>query len=90
MSGDLNLIDKPVFITKCPGLYIFTSRCCFEVSNLHHPLLIVPTSRLRKDAPSPLAALMEVHHWEVAVVTAVVEVVISTTQMIDPIHLLSI
>ena len=90
MSGDLGLIDQLVFITKCPVLYISTSRCCFEVSNSHHPLLIPPTSRLRKDAPSPLAALMEVHHWEVAVVTAVVEVVISTTQMIDPTHLLSI
>ena len=90
MSGDLGLIDQLVFITKCPVLYIFTSRCCFEVSNSHHPLLIVPTSRLRKDAPSPLAALKEVHHWEVAVVTAVVEVVTSTTQMIDPTHLLSI
>ena len=90
MSGDLRLIDQLVLITKCPVLYISTSRCCFEVSNSHHPLLSVPTSRLRKDAPSPLAALMEVHHWEVAVVTAVVEVVTSTTQMIDPTHLLSI
>ena len=90
MSDDLELTDKLVFITKCPVLYIFTSRCCFEVSNLHHPLLIVPTSRLRKDAPSPLAALMEVHHWEVAVVMAVVEVVTSPTQMIDPIRLPSI
>ena len=90
ISGDHELMGKLVFITKCPVLYIFTSRCCFEVSNLHHPHLIVPTSRLRKDAPSPLAALMEVHHWEVVVVTVVVEVVTSTTQMKDPIHLLSI
>ena len=75
LLGDLELIDQLVFITKCPVLYIFTNRCCFEVSNLHHPLLIVPISTLQKDAPSPLAALMEVRHWEVAVVTAVVEVV---------------
>ena len=90
VSGDFELIDKLVFITKCPVLYIFTSRCCFEVSNLHHPLLILPTSRLRKDAPSPPAAPMGVHHWGVAVVMAVVEVVISTTRTIGPTHLLSI
>ena len=90
MMGDLELIDQLVFITKCPVLYIFTNRCCFEVSNLHHPLLIVPKSRLQKDAPSPLAALMEVHHWEVAVVTAVVEAATSATQMIDLTHLPSI
>ena len=40
-SRDLELIDRLVFITKCPVLYIFISRCCFEVSNLHHPLLSV-------------------------------------------------
>ena len=62
MSGDFELMNNLVFTTRCLVRYIFTSRCCFEVSNLHHPLLILPTSRLQKDAPSPLAALMEAHH----------------------------
>lgn len=48
--------------------------------------LIAPTSKLRRDAPTPLAALMEVHHWEAVEAMAVVEAVKSITQMIGLIH----
>lgn len=69
-------------ITRCLIQYISINRCYFEASNLDSLLLIAPTSRLQRDAPIPLAALMEVHHWEAVEVMAVVEVVRSITQMI--------
>ena len=84
------LTRELVSITKCLVRYIFISRCYFEGSKLHHLLLIAPTLKLRRGARILLAALMEVHHWEVAEATAVVEVVRSITQMIGLTHLHSI
>ena len=89
-SSDFKITCEPVSTTRCLVQYIPISRCYFGASNLHRLHLIAPTLRLSKDVPTPLAALMEVRHWEVVAVVAVVGAVRLITQTIGPIRLLSI